>query len=137
MFAAAFAFIAADIVTSHRLFSVFSSSLCGLLTASAAYFVLFHTPLEIACRRRDEARLKLAGLDLQRKELFHRQQSIASERQATESHRAELATQFERLKRSRSVEYQREKMFQRNWKSMRSVEFENYLEERFSFLDTT
>ncbi len=134
MFAGTFAFIASDILTSHRLFSIISGTVCGLFTAIAGYFVLLHTPAEDAFRRRGEARRKLAGLERQLKELKHRQQSIASDRKVAESHRTQLAAQLEHLNKIRSAEYQRDRMFQRNWKAMRSVEFEDYLEEVLQLL---
>ena len=129
LFVGSFAFIASDILTSHRVFSIISGTACCLFTAITGYCVLLHTPAEEAARRRDEACRKLDVNGRQLKELKHRQQSLASETKAAESHCTELAEQLEHLNKIRSAEYQRDRMFERNWRAMRSVEFEDYLEE--------
>ncbi|MCC9628048.1 restriction endonuclease [Blastopirellula sp. JC732] len=133
----ALGFIAADIITSHRTFSIVSGIACTVFGLLAGYFLLFCVNMQEARRRHEDLSLEFQRLNDQIKTLRNESKDLTSEMMQVQAHRQLLVEHLEDQRKLRSMEYRRNQLFQRNWRAMRSVEFEEYLEEVLQLLGYT
>lgn len=128
------AFIATDAITGSRTSAVIISGIAafGALLVSGGLLKIpsSSTLAEMNEKsRHDSVTAAQAVQNLQ--DLLHSlQPQIAAERKR----QSELKTALDLQLRNQSLEFQCKRLFTKNWRAMRSVEFESYLEEVFLLL---
>lgn len=127
----AICFVISDVVFGSRGFSVVISILawCSLV---AAVIALLKTGVDIQIEPYlQQAKQLLIQLQLQEEEIGHRRGSVVEEIRRYESELARTAQQLNAIQEQNSEERILRNLYRQNWKAMRDVEFEQFLEAVF------
>ncbi len=86
----------------------------------------------------DEAHIKISAtvehLTLKLSELLSMKSTLQQDLRRTQRQFADYEAEYKHLQQVKSQEYISQKLSERNWRAMRSVEFENFLQEVFEAL---
>lgn len=126
--------VVTHMTTGFQALSIVIGILIAGLSPALLYGLLVYPATPIVMSKRDAAVTQLADQLKYRREAEAKKVELAEVNQSAERQLGELRKELDHLRKIQSREYKLEQLFNRNWRAMRSVEFELYLEEVFSAL---
>jgi hypothetical protein len=134
---AAGAFVLSDIMTGRWVLSTVVACVCAVGMLLLTLSLLIMRDDHGTDDRRYAAEARIAQLMPEVRLVSQRITDLDIQIVTDRKHLQELRTQLARLQLIRSLQYQRERLYDRNWRAMRGGELEIYLAEVFALLGYT